>query len=215
MVKRGSGVVLIVEGGGAERSDLKVECRRGFHRLLEQAGWKSRMPTIIAGGSRRDAFEKFKWGLEEFLAGRSDHLPLLLVDSEGPVKAGSPWAHVKARKGDGWARPEAAQEDHLHLMVECMEAWFLSDREALERFFGKGFRESALPAASKNVETAQKVEIYAALEKASRDTTKGTYAKGPHSFKLLATIDPAKVRASSPWAERFFSVVDRLDALAR
>ncbi len=36
------------------------------------------------------------------------------------------------------------------------------------------------------------------------------YGKGAHSFKLLATLDPAKLRAASPWAERFFATVDRL-----
>jgi hypothetical protein len=34
--------------------------------------------------------------------------------------------------------------------------------------------------------------------------------EGAHSFKLLATLDPAKVRGASPWAERFFATVERL-----
>ena len=33
--------------------------------------------------------------------------------------------------------------------------------------------------------------------------TKDAYGKGPHSFKLLAAVDPAKVTAASPWAKRF------------
>jgi hypothetical protein len=32
-------------------------------------------------------------------------------------------------------------------------------------------------------------------------------SKGPHSFKILALIDPVKVTAASPWAQRFVQKV--------
>jgi hypothetical protein len=48
-------------------------------------------------------------------------------------------------------------------------------------------------------------------EQATRGTkTKGPYGKGSHAFKLLATLDPGMVRKAGPWAERFFSTLDRL-----
>ena len=114
------------------------------------------------------------------------------------------------RPGDGWVKPAGATEDHLHLMVQCMEAWFLADRRALKEFFGPGFRERALPAATSQPEKVSKPDLYHKLEQATRDTkTKGTYGKGEHSFKLLATLDPALVRKACPWAERFFVTLDR------
>lgn len=212
MVKDEGRVVLIVEGGGDGRNDLKVECRRGFNRLLERAGWSKRMPRIVAAGSRNNAYSVFAGMFEDLLTKRSRELPLLLVDSEGPVSTASPWAHVKGRTLDGWERPEGAEDDQLHLMVQCMEAWFLADREAMKAFFGKGFRENALPAATRHLETIPPAEVVQALARAAGGAAKEGYRKGAHSFKLLAVLDPAKIRAASPWAERFFSVVDRLAA---
>lgn len=49
---------LYVEGGGNAAS-LKTACREGFSKLLEKAGFKGRMPRIVACGSRNDAFDSF------------------------------------------------------------------------------------------------------------------------------------------------------------
>ncbi len=201
-------VVLIVEGGGDQRLDLKVECRRAFRLLLEQAGLRTRMPQIVAAGGRRHAYDHFLRRWEQLREGGP--LPILLVDSEAAISRASPWAHVGSRDGDRWSRPDGVGDEHLHLMVECMETWFLADRAALKDFFGKDFREGALPAATTPIEKVPKARVYECLDSASRPTKKGRYGKGAHSFKLLATLDPAKVRAASPWAERFFATVDRL-----
>lgn len=195
---------LFVEGGGDHNDALKTECRRAFTTLLEKAGFKGRMPRIVACGGRRNAFEQFCTAMES-----GEGLAILLVDSEAPVSQDSPWLHVAKRDGDEWVKPDGATEDQLHLMVQCMEAWFLADREAVRTFFGKGFKENALPAARVQ-EDVEKPDLYRRLEQAARNTTKGPYSKGTHSFKLLATLDPNHVRRASPWAERFFSTLDRL-----
>ncbi len=36
----------------------------------------------------------------------------------------------------------------------------------------------------------------------------GEYSKGGHSFEILETLDPAKVRAASPHADRFVQTLD-------
>jgi hypothetical protein len=41
------------------------------------------------------------------------------------------------------------------------------------------------------------------VQRAQNCKTKAEYGKGEHAFKLLASIDPAKVMAASPWARRF------------
>lgn len=208
MVSGARGMVLIVEGGGDGRLDLKVECRRAFRLLLEQAGLRARMPQIIAAGGRQSAYDLFvsRWTAFQ----RGGPLPLLLVDSEAPVAGPSAWAHVGKRQGDRWSRPAGAGEEHLHFMVECMEAWFLADRAAVKAFFGKELREGSLPALTARIETIPKAKVYESLDGATKATKKGRYGKGAHSFKLLATLDPAKLRAASPWAERFFATIDRL-----
>lgn len=44
--------------------------------------------------------------------------------------------------------------------------------------------------------------------------TKGEYAKGAHSFAILALIDPAKVKAASPThAGRLLDLLDRICAV--
>ena len=195
---------LYVEGGGDSKA-LRTSCREAFRTLFERSGL-TRMPRVTACGGRSRAFKDFCKAIK-----RPTPLPLLLVDAEAPVTAASPWDHVKARQGDGWDKPAGATDDHLHLMVQCMESWFLADRDAMARFFGQGFRANALPAATASIEAVAKADLFAQLQLATRDTkTKGAYGKGEHSFKLLATIDPALIRGASPSADRFFSTLTQL-----
>ena len=200
-------VKLFVEGGGDDDS-LKTECRRGFAKLLEKGGLAGRMPRIVACGGRQRAYDRFS---TELAARDPATAPMLLVDSEDPVLRGtSPWAHVASRKGDQWAKPAGASDDHLHLMVQCMETWLLADRQAIASFYGNGFRVGALPSAGSQIETLSRQEILQKLEQATRSArTKGRYDKGRHSFALLAQVDPGVLRQASPWADRFFEMLDR------
>lgn len=137
----------------------------------------------------------------------------MLVDSEEAVNAQHqqgqpdtwrPWAHLKARQGDGWDKPQHSADTDCHLMAQVMESWFLADRDALKAFFGQGFKENALPAANNAIESIAKQQVYSSLERATSNCkTKAVYGKGEHSFKLLTKIDAAKVTQASPWAKRF------------
>lgn len=198
--------MLYVEGGGTSNV-LKTACRKGFRKFLEEAGLKGQMPRVVACGSRRNAYDSFCTAIAN---GES---ACLLVDSEAPISAQHqqgapvtwmPWEHLLKREGDNWSSPSNANADQCHLMVQCMEAWFLADRATLNRFFGHGFRDNALPAEGNNIETLSKEQIYTALSSATRGCkTKSEYGKGEHSFKILAMIDPNKVVEASPWAKRF------------
>ena len=95
--------------------------------------------AYIACGSRSQTFKDFRTAVRQ----QTGDFVILLVDSEGPVEAPSAWAHLHAR--DGWQRPAVTIEDQAHLMVQCMEAWFLADREALIEFYGQGFLAGSLP----------------------------------------------------------------------
>ena len=86
-------------------------------------------------------------------------------------------------------------------MVQVMESWFLADVDALESFYGRNFRRRVLPA-SPNIEQVAKRNVLDSLAMATRDTTKGPYAKGAPSFDILANLNPAKVRGASPHADR-------------
>ena len=198
---------LYVEGGG-DSAALKAACREGFTTFITKAGLSKR-PRVVACGSRSDAYESFCTAIA---AGED---AMLLVDSEEVIAATHqpdmkdpttwlPWAHLKARKGDGWEKPKRSADTDCHVMVQVMESWFLTDRATLQTFFGQGFNASALPAAANPIEGVSKTTVYNTLEQATKNCkTKSAYGKGEHSFKILAKVDPAKVTAASPWAKRF------------
>ncbi len=196
-------VKIYVEGGG-DTNALKTKCRQGFSEFFRKAGLEGRMPRIVASGSRQAAYEDFCIALKK--AGDDDFIALL-VDSEAPVAANheeAPWLHLKDQ--DNWARPAQATDENAHLMVQCMEAWFIADRPTLVAFFGQGFNENALPV-NPNVEEIPKQDLYAALDAASRNSQKGRYGKGRHSFGILSQIDPTRVTDASPWARRLIDTL--------
>lgn len=195
-------VHVYAEGGGDHHSSLGREFSEAFKRFLErkESGVTQR-PRLHPCGSRKEAYDDFKTALAQ---GRD---ALLLVDSEAPIApvnemegAYRPWAHLRER--DNWAKPENASDEDCHLMVQCMESWFVADWEATCKFFGQGFETTRRP--SGEVEHIAKDSAISSLELASKPCkTKGKYGKGAHSFKLLALIDPSKVMQASPWAKRF------------
>ena len=189
--------VLYVEGGGNGKA-ARAECRRGFAQFLANAGLKERMPRIIASGGRQHAFDDFRHALNK---PRKDRFNVLLVDSEGPVAENTgTWAYLKQL--DGWDRPQGAADHSAHLMVQCMEAWFLADKDGLAKFFGRGFNANALPR-NPDIEEVPKNDLLTGLKNATRRCRpKGEYSKGRHSFEILSKTDPVRVLDASPYAKR-------------
>lgn len=162
------------------------------------------MPKIIACGSREDAYDRFCTAISIY----ENTFSILLVDSEGPVAAHiGRWIYLKERNEDGWDKPENADEDNVHFMVQCMESWFIADKQCLLKFYGQGFVLNAIPK-NPDIEKIPKIEIYNGLKKATRNTkTKGKYGKGSHSFEILSRVDPAKVRNASSHAEILITTI--------
>jgi len=208
-------VKLFVEGGGDSKL-LRTECRAAFSSFLQKADLSGYMPRIVASGSRNTAYSDYCTAINN---GES---AALLVDSEAEVliskedakyevgnpRTWNPWYHLKHRRGrtgesaDHWEKPIGASEEDCHLMVQSMESWFLADINALKSFYGSTFNESGLPNRS-DIEYISKDAVLTCLHTVSRNTRKGSYDKGAHSFGILASIDPNKVTALSPWASRF------------
>lgn len=94
-------------------------------------------------------------------------------------------------------------------MVQCMEAWFLADKETLAAYFGNEFNQSTLPG-NTSVEYISKKDVLDDLKNSTRACNqKGKYNKGEHSFMILEKIDPEKVFNSSPHAERLIQAMKR------
>jgi hypothetical protein len=198
------GYKLFVEGGGNTNA-LRTACRSGFTEFLKKAGLTGKMPRVVSCGSRKEAYDDFCTAIQH------GETAFLLVDSEDLVNAqhqNKPWQHLEQRQGDGWAQPANTKDEHCHLMVACMESWFLADSAQLAVFFGQGFNANALPPTGRALESIPKTDVYNVLASASsRCKTKDCYGKGEHSFKILAQIAPDKVCAASPWAQRFINAL--------
>jgi hypothetical protein len=202
-------VTLYVEGGGDSKAQHS-ECREGFRKLLEKAGFRERMPKIVACGGRGSAFDDFKTALSQ---STSEDFPILFVDSESPVQAATRWGHLRQTEGVHWQKPDAVTEDHLHLMVQCMETWIVADRNALKDYFGQHLRENALPPSSTSqercrLEQRSKESVQDDLERATHDCGRDRqYRKGKKSFIILSKIDPHLLK-DLPHFQKFLQVLD-------
>ena len=190
-------ITVFVEGGGQSK-DLRTRCREGFHNFLSSAVAPGRSPKIVACGSRYDAFDRFKTAMSQASSGEC----LLLVDSEDVVRSQEVWEHVRCRPGDNWVRPDGARAEDLHFMAVCMESWLVADTESLSVFYRDHFHASRLPQTD-NLETVDKATVLQALRSATRETTKGEYAKGKVSFAALGALDIDTVRKRMSYCERF------------
>lgn len=194
---------IYVEGGG-DQASLKTKCRKGFRLFFEKILPDGKMPKIIACGSRRDTYNRFCTALMD----DENTFCILLVDSEGPVSENSlKWVYLKTRFEDGWDKPQSAGEENVHLMVQCMESWFLADKNCLQTYYNQGFVSNSLPK-NPNIEALSKHDVYDGLKKATRNTrVKGKYGKGSHSFDILSKIDPVKVRNASRHANLLIETI--------
>jgi hypothetical protein len=195
-------VKLYVEGAGQTDFE-RTQCREAFSTFFAAADrLAKKRPRTIPCGGRQAAYKLFVCALK---SSGQDELPLLLVDSEGPVSPGhTVWQHLKAR--DGWDRPEGAGDTDAFLMVQVMETWFVADKEMLKNYFGPDFNEKHL-LKWQNLEAVPKLTVYEVLEKATATCKKKSYAKGKISFEMLAKLDPKKVENACPHAKKLF---DRL-----
>ena len=195
--------VFYIEGGGDNRR-LGTQFREGWASFFRRAEFRGRMPKVVRGGTRQQTFNRFITALGDSKGGT---VPILLVDSEGPVTTThSVWQHLHTR--DRWDKPASAGNDQAFLMVQVMETWFLADRNALQTYFGERFTANAIRQWPQ-LEEVPRETVFDTLEKATAGCTK-PYAKGKVAFELLAQIDPALVEGACPHAK---SLLDRLRAL--
>ncbi len=194
-------IKIYIEGGG-EGKDLDKRFREGWTEFFKKAGLP-RMPRPVRGKGRTNTHDLFATAIR---AKEKDVLPLLLLDSEDPVKEGhTAWQHLKFR--DDMDRPAGALDNQAYLMVQVMETWFLADRENLQALFGSKFKTNKIPQWP-NLEDVNKASILEALDAATQNCDK-KYEKGKISFKVLATTHPAQVEVSCPHAKALLDFLRR------
>jgi hypothetical protein len=194
---------IYIEGGGDTRQ-LHSELRQGFKSLFESSGLKGRLPKVVACGSRNDAYHDFKIA---FLSKDVNEKVLLLVDSEDLVGSSTKWEHVKYR--DNWDKITGSNEEEIFFMTVCTESWFLADTEGMSQFFGRGFDITKLPQNSDLEEITKKI-LYSGLKNATKNSSKGVYGKGQHSFKILTFLNTQKVKNHGKYSKEFFEYLHEI-----
>jgi len=185
--------VFIYIEGGAEGREANSDFRRGWKKFLNELDELAREREyaalkVVRGKGRDNTYQRFTKHKNE----HPNDLCVLLVDSETAVPNNSRvWDTVARREGDKWKRPVWATERHLYLMVHFAETWLLTDQNALQRFFKRGFNSGALP--TTNLETRSKDEINRALKKATQGSSKGAYRHG-QAHEIIEIVAPDRVK---------------------
>lgn len=204
-----SGIAVYMEGGGqtgeAGTADSKAAVRQGMGEFLRDLRERTRKKRwhwkVVACGDRgstKDAFLNAR-------AQEPDTFSILLVDAE-TVVASMPKGHLKEL--DKWDL-DGVPEGHVHLMAQVMETWFVADPESVKAYYGKDFKDGALPKHA-TPESVSKAAITSGLEKATENTKKGSYDKIKHGSALLACIAPDTVKQKCPHCKRLFDGVEAL-----
>jgi len=191
--------------GGAQGKTADNDFRRGWktflnelHELARANGYHAL--EVVRGKSRQNTFRGFTKHKTE----HPGDLCVLLVDAETAVSEGMRvWDVVATRENDKWHRPDWATERHLYLMVYFVETWLLTDQDALQKFFKKGFNRRPLP--TTGLESRSKDEIQRALDKATRNSSKGRYRHG-QAHEIIEIVDPRKVKTLSHGLRLFNSL---------
>ena len=192
---------IYIEGGG-DSKELHTRCREGFTKLFERCGFSGRMPHPIACGGRGTTFDAFK--IAHRHAAERQYVAML-IDSEDPIAdIEQTWAHLHER--DGWSKPAGADDEHVLLMVTCMETWIVADRDTLRSHYGSEFQDTALPAPNE-MESRSRDSILDALLRATRNCT-NAYKKGKRSFKVVGKLDPDALQEHLPSFARCRRVLD-------
>lgn len=179
--------------GGAEGRQTDSDFRRAWkkflnelHELARDNGYHSL--EIVRGKGRANTFRRFTKREAKY----PSDLCVLLADAETKVPEGARvWDAVAQRPGDKWQRPFWATERHLYLLVYFVETWILTDQDALQRFYQRGFNPNPLP--TTNLETRSKDEIDQALKKATQNSSKGSYRHG-QAHEIIEIVDPDRVK---------------------
>ena len=191
-------VRLYVEGGprgthadGLRR--LKNSLKQHFMRLDSKLSSLNVSPC----GSTDETIRDYAHAVREC---ESNCTPALLVDSDAPVLA--PPAQHLGQKLNSANVPQSARQD-LFLMVQCMEAWLVTDQVALEKCYGSPIKTVRFPP-NPDIEAVQKKDIFAALDSAARGTPTRRYHKIRDGARILAELRPESVAGRSKHARALY-----------
>lgn len=193
-------VRIYVEGGpkGTNADGLR-RFKNGFKQHLARLDPVLNTLDVSPCGSTDETIRDFARGLREK---EPDRIVALLVDSENPVTSDTAAKHLQTKLDA--AKVPQSERNNVFLMVQCMEAWLVTDAGALEKCFGSKLRASALPS-NPDIEAVSKRDVLLALEAAVKPTPASRYQKVEHGAKILANLNPDLVGQRSRHAKSLHS----------
>jgi len=189
-------VRLYVEGGpkGTHADGLR-RFKNGFKQHLVRLDPRLSTLDVSPCGSTEETIRDFARALREQ---KPDCIVALLVDSDAPVTADTPAVHLQSKLDSAKVLQNARA--NIFLMVQCMEAWLVTDGTSLEKCFGNKLHAGALPT-NPDIEAVSKRDVLAALGAAVKPTPTGRYRKVEHGAKILANLNPDRVADRSRHAK--------------
>jgi hypothetical protein len=184
---------LYLEGGG-DSKESHSRCREGFRKLLEDSGFRGRMPRLVACGGRDAVYDDF---VTEHMRGDGAYVAMWIDAEEPMADTEDAWRHLRHVKTvSQWARPKGASDNQVLFMTTCMETWIIADRSTLRKHYGNRLQESGLPP-TEDLEQRARDEVQEKLVHATRNCS-NAYAKGKRSFEILGKLAPTALEKHLP-----------------
>lgn len=174
-VATGGNKFLFIEG---TTDDTNGNLREGFYKLLYQR-LKDNMPRIRMGNNTRETIGKYK-------ACQSNSYALIDLDD------------FEANKKTAMDKYEINDSDQVFFMIQEMEAWFISQPDILDEYYGFKISEKLI---KKNAKEFKCPDEY--LQDLTKQCKKGRYHKVRHGVELLKKLDANKL-------QNYFSEFDTL-----
>jgi len=190
---------IYVEGGG-DSKELRIRCREGFRKLIENCGFSGRMPRLTACGGRDAVYDDFK--TRNAQKGSNDYVAMWIDSEEPMINIDRAWDHLqKVTTVTAWNKPERASDDQVLFMTTCMETLIVADRDTLSEHYGTKLQESTLTPLLPELEKRTRDEVQEKLKYATRNCS-NAYRKGRRSFEILGRLMPDTLEKSLPSFER-------------